>query len=583
MKKNVIALILSVVLASGSLGPVPVRAAETVGTENTQEDPEDAEKTENTAETEAEKETEEAETAENEADVSEEADDAETDEADESTETSGKEQEEETAKDHDAEAVEETGESDAPAEEAEHVAETEETEADTEEDSAPSEEVDDTSVQDAVDVGDAEEAADENIKEEEAAVSEEIPADNADSEEAEEITVEGSYEETNKAAAKMVFADAEAYGTDGKWTEVMETVHHDEEGHYEEQQTGTKKVVDKEAWDERITIRYMECTCCGFQTLDTTEIYDHIGMHMINGDEFYEYEDGVRYRLRPTWTFADPVYEYVHHDEEYHMEPVYENVWVVDREAYDEPTGTGVYKYMVNGNVVKNALVAIEGETYYLDGNGDKEGSDRSGYGRVEYAYHLMAREAGLEMTECRLWDGRHFMTRRFDRLPGGGKLHMQSLAALAHLDFNDPVSNSYEESFRVARAVTADARAEDQLFRRMCFNVLAWNCDDHVKNVAFLMDRAGVWSLAPAFDVTYAHNPEGAWTGAHQMSVNGKRRDIADDDLLAAARAAGLKPRRAREALDRVRAAVARWPDFANEANVRDDFAEDIRRQLAA
>ena len=218
-----------------------------------------------------------------------------------------------------------------------------------------------------------------------------------------------------------------------------------------------------------------------------------------------------------------------------------------------------------------------------LDGNGDKEGSDRSGYGRVEYAYHLMAREAGLEMAECRLWDGRHFMTRRFDRLPGGGKLHMQSLAALAHLDFNDPVSNSYEEAFRVARAVTADARAEDQLFRRMCFNVLAWNCDDHVKNVAFLMDRAGVWSLAPAFDVTYAHNPEGAWTGAHQMSVNGKRRDIADDDLLAAARAAGLKPRRAREALDRVRAAVARWPDFANEANVRDDFAEDIRRQLAA
>ena len=217
-----------------------------------------------------------------------------------------------------------------------------------------------------------------------------------------------------------------------------------------------------------------------------------------------------------------------------------------------------------------------------LDGNGDKEGSDRSGYGRVEYAYHLMAREAGLEMTECRLWDGRHFMTRRFDRLPGGGKLHMQSLAALAHLDFNDPVSNSYEEAFRVARAVTADARAEDQLFRRMCFNVLAWNCDDHVKNVAFLMDRAGVWSLAPAFDVTYAWNPEGAWTGAHQMSVNGKRRDISDDDLLAAARAAGLKPRRAREAIDRVRAAVARWPDFAAAAGVRDDFASAIAHRLA-
>lgn len=216
-----------------------------------------------------------------------------------------------------------------------------------------------------------------------------------------------------------------------------------------------------------------------------------------------------------------------------------------------------------------------------IDGNGDKEGSDRSGYGRVEYAYHLMAREAGLEMSECRLWDGLHFMTRRFDRLPGGGKLHMQSLAALAHLDFNDPVSNSYEQAFRIARAVTADARAEDQLFRRMCFNVLAWNCDDHVKNVAFLMDRAGVWSLAPAFDVTYAYNPEGAWTGAHQMSVNGKRRDIGEEDLLAAARAAGLRPRRAREDLDCVRAAVARWPDFAAEAGVREDFAEEIGRRL--
>ena len=222
--------------------------------------------------------------------------------------------------------MEETDRSDAPVEEAEPVAETEETDADMKEDSAPSEEADDTSVQDAVDTEDTEEAAGENAKEEEAAVSEEIPADNADSEEAEEITVESSYEETNRAAAKMVSADAEAYGTDGKWTEVMETIHHDEEGHYEEQQTGTKKVVDKEAWDERITIRYLECTCCGFQTLDEHEIYEHLRQHTLNGDEFYEYEDGVRYRLRPSWTFADPVYEYIHHDEEYHMEPVYENV-----------------------------------------------------------------------------------------------------------------------------------------------------------------------------------------------------------------------------------------------------------------
>ena len=217
-----------------------------------------------------------------------------------------------------------------------------------------------------------------------------------------------------------------------------------------------------------------------------------------------------------------------------------------------------------------------------LDGNGDKEGSDRGGYGRVEYAYHLMALAAGLDMSECRLWEGRHFMTRRFDRLPDGGKLHMQSLAALAHLDFNDPVANSYEQAFRIARAVTADAHAEEQLFLRMCFNVLAWNCDDHVKNTAFLMDRAGRWTLAPAFDATYAFNPGGAWTGAHQMSVNGKRRGIGDEDLLAAGRAAGLKPRRAKEGLERVRSAVARWNEFAEAAGVSDDWREGIGRQLA-
>lgn len=216
-----------------------------------------------------------------------------------------------------------------------------------------------------------------------------------------------------------------------------------------------------------------------------------------------------------------------------------------------------------------------------LDGNGDKEGSDRSGYGRVEYAYHLMAREAGLEMAECRLWDGRHFMTRRFDRLPGGGKLHMQSLAALAHLDFNDPVANSYEQAFRVARAVTADARAEDQLFRRMCFNVLAWNCDDHVKNIAYLMDRRGEWSLAPAYDECYAHNPEGDWTSRHQMSVNGKRIGISDDDILSCARFANMRERKARAVLDEVKSAVRDWPRFAAEAEVRDDFVAAISSQL--
>ena len=168
-------------------------------------------------------------------------------------------------------------------------------------------------------------------------------------------------------------------------------------------------------------------------------------------------------------------------------------------------------------------------------------------------------------------------MTRRFDRLPEGGKLHMLTLGAIAHLDFNDPMVNSYEDAFDVTRKVVMSAEANEQLYRRMVFNVLAWNCDDHVKNIAYLMDRNGEWTLAPAYDVCYAYNPAGDWTSAHQMSVNGKRRDIALDDLLAVAPQANLRERKARQIIDQVRAAVESWPAFAAEAEVSDEFATKI------
>ena len=218
-----------------------------------------------------------------------------------------------------------------------------------------------------------------------------------------------------------------------------------------------------------------------------------------------------------------------------------------------------------------------------LAGNGDKEGDDKWGYGRVEYAYHLMAKAAGIEMTECRLWNNRHFMTRRFDRTADGDKLHMLTLGAMAHFDFNDPHVNSYEDAFDVTRKIVRDARAEEQLFRRMVFNVLAWNCDDHVKNIAYLMDRNGRWTLAPAYDECYAYNPTGAWTGAHQMSINGKRSDITLDDLVAVAPQANMRERKARQVIDQVRAAVADWPRFAAEAEVKDEFVDKIGRVLAA
>jgi serine/threonine-protein kinase HipA len=237
---------------------------------------------------------------------------------------------------------------------------------------------------------------------------------------------------------------------------------------------------------------------------------------------------------------------------------------------------------------VRSGQVALpEGFGYWLikfdglTGNGDKEGDDKWGYGRVEYAYHLMARAAGIEMTECRLWNKRHFMTRRFDRLADGGKLHAQTLGALAHYDFNNPAIYSYEDAFDITRRVVNDARAYEQLFRRMAFNVLAWNCDDHVKNISYLMDRNGEWFLAPAYDECYAYNPQGDWTSRHQMSVNGRRIGITDEDILACARFANMRERKARAVLDEVKDAVRAWPRFAAEAEVRDEFATAISRQI--
>ena len=217
-----------------------------------------------------------------------------------------------------------------------------------------------------------------------------------------------------------------------------------------------------------------------------------------------------------------------------------------------------------------------------LKGNGDKDGDDPKGYGRVEYAYSLMAKKAGIEMSECRLWDGVHFMTRRFDRAANGRKLHMQTLGALAHFDFNAPRQHSYEQAFRVTRAIVNDVRALRELYRRMVFNVLAWNCDDHVKNISYLMERDGQWHLAPAYDLTFAYNPQNRWLCAHQMSVAAKNAGIDTEDLLAAAKVAGIEKSVAKVIIEEVADAVAAWQYFAQIANVPESLMESIARQLA-
>ncbi len=217
-------------------------------------------------------------------------------------------------------------------------------------------------------------------------------------------------------------------------------------------------------------------------------------------------------------------------------------------------------------------------------GNKDKELEDPKGYGAIEYAYSLMATAAGVTMSECRLLSEhgrRHFMTRRFDRLDGGEKLHMQSLGALAHFDFNSPGSYAYEQALLIIRQLGLSAGAVEEQFRRMAFNIIARNQDDHVKNIAFLMDKAGNWSLSPAFDVSYSYNPTGRWTASHQMTMNGKRDEFTMADFRACARSASMKRGRAESIVDEVRAAVAKWPNYAHTAEVMDTWREQIQQNL--
>lgn len=207
-----------------------------------------------------------------------------------------------------------------------------------------------------------------------------------------------------------------------------------------------------------------------------------------------------------------------------------------------------------------------------VHGNKDRELADPQGFGRIEYAYHLMARAAGIEMEDCHLHEegGRaHFMTRRFDRTPRGGKLHMQSLGALMHYDFNIAGAYAYEQALQTIRRLNLPMQDIEQQVRRTFFNVLARNQDDHVKNIAFLMNRKGSWRLSPAFDVAYSYNPSGAWTSQHQMSVNGKRDKFEINDLIAFASVGGLKRTKASNILEEVSHAVAQWQTYADEAGL--------------
>lgn len=210
-----------------------------------------------------------------------------------------------------------------------------------------------------------------------------------------------------------------------------------------------------------------------------------------------------------------------------------------------------------------------------FDGVNDKKLGDPQGYGRIEYAYYLMAKECGIKMNESKLlFEDKyaHFMTKRFDRVDNN-KLHMQTLCAIAHFDYNYPSSYSYEQAFQVLRQVKLSYENTEQLFFRMVFNVIARNQDDHTKNISFLMDKKGNWSLAPAYDITFAFDPKNKWMKSHQMSINGKFDEINRNDILSLAKNMNIK--KANQKIDKVIDVVSRWKDFAKEAKVA---AEQIK-----
>ncbi len=246
--------------------------------------------------------------------------------------------------------------------------------------------------------------------------------------------------------------------------------------------------------------------------------------------------------------------------------------------AYNATTGQVRSGQVDAGDGFRHWLLKFDG----VARSGDHGLADPQGWGAVEYAYSKMARASGIEMTECRLLEEngrRHFMTRRFDRPEDGGKLHMQTAGALAHVSYNEPGTYSYEQVLLLIRRLGLGTPVAEQQFRRMIFNVVARNQDDHVKNIAFLMDRQGAWSLSPAYDVVWAWRPGNVWLGSHQMSINGKRENFTVADLRAVAAVAGLKRGRAQAILAEVSDVVAGWPAVAEEVGVDEPMTQQIAR----
>lgn len=241
----------------------------------------------------------------------------------------------------------------------------------------------------------------------------------------------------------------------------------------------------------------------------------------------------------------------------------------------------------ITGEVRSGQVQAPDGFDYWLlkfDGGTYSEHSEITenpqGIGNIEYAYYLMAKGCGIDMMECKLLtegESHHFMTKRFDRTKTGEKNHVQTLAGIAHYDRDK--RHSYEEAFRIMRAMKLNYPDQEQLYRRMVFNVMARNHDDHTKNFSFLMDKSGKWKLAPAYDLCYSYTPGGKWTNRHQMSINGKQDNFTLEDLITVAKNMGI--RNSMRIIEQIQTAVGAWKEYAKEGGVKEEHSKVISDNL--
>lgn len=243
--------------------------------------------------------------------------------------------------------------------------------------------------------------------------------------------------------------------------------------------------------------------------------------------------------------------------------------------AYNEQTGE-----IKSGQALTEA--GFEHWLIKFDGVNDSQFGSSTGYGRVEMAYYRMATDFGIEMMECKLIeesDRAHFMTKRFDRNQANQKLHTQTFCALQHYDYQNIYGYSYEQLFQTMRALRLSYAEAEQMFRRMVFNVIARNCDDHTKNFSFLMDQTGKWKLAPAYDICHAYRPGSDWVSQHNLSINGKRKDFVLSDFIAIAEQNSI--RNPKKILAKCIEIVGNWEKYANQCNVEAQLKEAIQQTL--